>query len=230
MASTRRVWRGKGFKVFLSHKSSVKQSTGTLKDNLQVYGFDAFVAHADIKPTTSWQDEIERALATMDGFVALMTKNFHASEWTDQEIGYAIARGVPIVAVNLGTAPYGFIQKFQALTANWDEAPLQIVKAFIQHDRGLAAYIEAVKDCSSWDAANALAELLPDIPTLSEEQIDELVLAYNENGELRGGWGFNGTRPGSYGPGLTHYLNQLGSRAFVGGIGGIKQKKRRKKK
>jgi hypothetical protein len=230
VASGKRVWQGKGFKVFLSHKSSVKLRTGTLKDNLHVYGFDAFVAHADIKPTAAWQDVIEQALATMDGFVALMTPNFHDSEWTDQEIGYAIARDVPIIAVNLGTAPYGFIGKFQALSATWSEAPLEIVKALVQRETGLAAYIEAVKGCSSWAAANTLADVLPSIASLTERQVDQLVEAYNENGELRGGFGFNGSHPDLYGPGLAHHLNRLGRRVFEGGIGGIKERKRPKKK
>ena len=60
-----------------------------------------FVAHVDIHPTKEWQDEIESALSSMDGFVALLTDKFHESDWTDQEVGFALARGVPIIAVRL---------------------------------------------------------------------------------------------------------------------------------
>jgi hypothetical protein len=50
----------------------------------------------------------------MDGFVALLTTEFHDSDWTDQEVGYALARRVPIISVRMGRDPYGFLGKFQA--------------------------------------------------------------------------------------------------------------------
>ena len=57
----------------------------------------------------------------MDAFAALMTEGFHDSDWTDQEVGFALARGVPVIAVKLGRDPYGFLGKFQALRADWDQ-------------------------------------------------------------------------------------------------------------
>ena len=38
----------------------------------------------------------------MDAFVALMTEGFHASDSHDEEVGFALARGVPVIAVQLG--------------------------------------------------------------------------------------------------------------------------------
>jgi TIR domain len=76
----------------------------------------AFVAHNDIEPTTEWQDEIERALATCDAMVTILRKGFHASRWTDQEIGYAMGRDRLILAVRLGEDPFGFIGRFQAIS------------------------------------------------------------------------------------------------------------------
>ena len=125
-----RIWEGKDrFRIFLSHISQFKVETSELKDRLKVFGISCFVAHKDIKPTKQWQDEIELALASMDGFVALLTEKFHDSPWTDQEVGFAFARRVPSVAVRLGKDPYGFIGKFQALTgSDWKTCPTEIVK------------------------------------------------------------------------------------------------------
>jgi len=82
--ATSRIWGGLGdFRVFLSHKVAVKKETAELKEKLACYGISCFVAHEDIHPTTAWQNEIENALATMDGFIALMTPDFHDSLWTD---------------------------------------------------------------------------------------------------------------------------------------------------
>lgn len=225
-AAIKRIWGRGAFRLFLSHKASVKKQTAELKERLALFGFTAFVAHSDIHPTKAWQDEIENALATMDGFVALMTKDFHDSDWTDQEVGYAFARGVPIVAVRLGLDPYGFIGKFQGVSTTWQDAPTDIAKVLVQGDRGLAAYMQALRQCPSWESANTLAKILPAIQSLTLKQIDDFVAVYNETSELRGGWGFNGTRPGMYGPGLVHYLNLHGDRNFRFVDGLIEQAKK----
>lgn len=212
--ATKRIWGDDGFRVFLSHKSEVKKETAEIKDGLRLFGISCFVAHEDIHPTKAWQDEIENALASMDGFVALMTDSFHDSDWTDQEVGYAVARGVPIIAVRLGKDPYGFIGKFQALSSTWLAAVEDIVKILIKNDQILSAYIQALRNCPSWDSGNVLARALPGIEKLTASQIDALVAAYNETSELRGSFGFNGTKPNAYGPGLVSYLNRLGNRQF----------------
>lgn len=219
--AVKRIWGQGAFRLFLSHKAFVKKQTAELKEHLALFGFAAFVAHADIHPTKAWQDEIENALASMDGFVALMTPDFHDSDWTDQEVGYALARGVSIIAVRLGLDPYGFIGKFQGVTTTWQDAAVDISKVLVQHDRGLAAYIHALRNCPSWDSANTLSKILPAIQRLTPEQIDEFVAAYNETSELRGGWGFNGTRPSMFGHGLVHYLNIRGNRRFKFGKDGL---------
>jgi hypothetical protein len=78
--ATKRIWGEEGFRVFLSHKAEVKKETAELKDRLLLFGVSCFVAHEDIHPTKAWQDEIENALASMDGFVALLTEDFHDSD------------------------------------------------------------------------------------------------------------------------------------------------------
>jgi hypothetical protein len=212
--ATKRLWEEDRFRLFLSHKVEVKKETSELKASVGLLGVSCFVAHEDIHPTKEWQDEIENALVTMDGFVALLTDNFHESDWTDQEVGYALARGVPLIAVRLGRNPYGFIGKFQALSSTWETAPMNIFRILIKQDRMFSAYVHALRACISWENGNKQAEVLPFIDSLSPEQIDELVGAYNETSELHGSWGFRGTRPGPYGPGLVYHLNRLGTRKF----------------
>lgn len=209
-----RLWGDDGFRVFLSHKTEVKKQTAELKKRLQQFGVSSFVAHEDIHPTQEWQNEIENALDSMDALVALMTENFHDSLWTDQEVGFAFGRGVPIVSVKLGKDPYGFIGKFQALSCSWDNAAKEIVRILIKHSRMLNAYIRVVQNCRSWDQGNLLAEVLPSIEKLSDEQVNQFVEAYNENSEVRGSFGFNGTKPNYYGPGLVAHLSRITGRAY----------------
>ncbi len=192
--ATKRIWGGSGFRIFLSHKSEVKQETAELKERLRVFGISAFVAHQSIQPTKAWQDEIENALGSMDGFVALMTKDFHDSEWTDQEVGFALARGTPIVAVQMGKEPYGFIGKFQALSSNWQSAAEDIAKVLINNEQMFSAFLNAIRQCPNWDCGNTQSKILCGIITLTENQIDELLSAYNQTLELHGSFGFNGEK------------------------------------
>jgi TIR domain len=212
-----RIW-GEGFRLFLSHKAEVAKQTSELKERLTSFGVSAFVAHRDIRPTREWQDEIENALYSMDAFVALMTNDFHESDWTDQEVGFALARGVPVIAVQLERPPYGFLGKFQALRARWEDAEEGIVKLLLNHERMFSAYIQALRMCPSWDRANVLARVLPDILSATEPQIDELVAANNENTEVRYSFGFRGNKAVQYGRGLIPHLERLSTRRFARGF------------
>ena len=158
-----RIWQEGRFRVFLSHKAEVKKEVAMLKETLDAFGATCFVAHEDIQPTKEWQEEIENA------FVALLTTDFHDSCWTDQEVGYAVAVGAPMIAVRLGQDPYGFIGKFQALPCDWNEAPIEIAKLLMKAPSMVDGYISAVAEYKSdaeypsFDRGNSLAQLLPEI-------------------------------------------------------------------
>ncbi|MCU0662782.1 MAG: toll/interleukin-1 receptor domain-containing protein [Myxococcota bacterium] len=209
-----RIWGDNGYRVFLSHKSEVKKETAVLKSELQLCGVSCFVAHQDIAPTSEWQDEIENALNSMDAFVALMTADFHDSNWTDQEVGFALGRGVPIIAVKLDRDPYGFIGKFQALSCGWDTAPLGILGLLVKQSRMIDCYIAAVGNCSRLDDGNKLAEVLPHVDQLTEGQAEQLVRVFNENSLVSRSYGFNGKKSSWYGLGLAHHLHRITGHSY----------------
>lgn len=212
--AAKRIWGNGGYRVFLSHKAEAKKKAAELKARLELFGIACFVAHKDIHPTKEWQDEIENALVSMDAFVALMTKKFHDSLWTDQEVGFALSRRVPIIAVKLGKDPYGFIGRFQALSCHWDTAPTRLARLLIKQPRMLDAYISALKQCSSFDEGNTLSKVLPDIESLTADQVQRLVSAFNENNQLGGSFGFNGAKPHSFGDGLAAHLSRVTGRKY----------------
>jgi len=111
-------WTPDYFRLFICHLSSFKEKVGLLQQSLVKYGISAFVAHVDIEPTREWQIEIEAALSSMDVLTAILMPGFKDSDWTDQEIGFAIGRGVLVVPIIRGQEPYGFIGKYQGLSAN----------------------------------------------------------------------------------------------------------------
>ncbi len=111
-------WEPFHFKLFLSHLSSFKATTGQLQSALRKFGISAFVAHVDIEPTREWQDEIEAGLHSMDALAAILMPGFKESNWTDQEVGVAVGRGVFVIPIIRGLNPYGFISKYQGLNAS----------------------------------------------------------------------------------------------------------------
>lgn len=102
-------------KAFISHTAKDKDMAKRLRDVLKQYNIDGFVAHEDIKPSEEWQEEIRKALNTMDFFISIHTKGFSERVWCQQEIGYAVARSVKIIPVKFEEDPEGFISKYQAL-------------------------------------------------------------------------------------------------------------------
>jgi len=213
--TAKRIWGSRGFRVFLSHKDTVKMEATRLKEGLALFGISAFVAHKDIRPTKEWQEVIENALASMDALVALLTEEFHGSDWTDQEVGYALGRGVPVISVKRGKSPYGFIAKFQALSCKWDDTPLQLAKLLIAQPRMLNCYIEALPACPGFDEGNLLSQLFPHIDELSTSQIERLMAANNEHRQLRESFGFSGEKPSLYGQGLAFHLSRITGKKFT---------------
>jgi hypothetical protein len=191
-----RLW-GQGYlRAFLSHKTEYKKQAAELKSSLTNLGIAAFVAHDDIEPTREWQNEIELALSTQDVCIALLTEKYHDSNWTDQEIGISIGRGVPIVAVRLGRDPYGFIGKFQAFSGGErksDEIAVELMRAFLGNERlnqrmasALVLRFEHAKDFAH---AKKLMEYIEELKSLSPDLIDRLEQAPKNNMQIRESYG-----------------------------------------
>ena len=140
-------WRSGYFRLFISHLARYGRFAADLQDRLLSFGVSSFVAHNNIEPTREWQDEIEAALATCDGMLALLHPGFHDSKWADQEIGYAMGRQALIVTARLGTDPYGFIGKFQGMNGTGKNAAALAEELFDilrQHTMTRARIAEAV--------------------------------------------------------------------------------------
>lgn len=109
------MWKPGNFRLFISHLSTFKESASNLKQYLQNYGIDCFVAHEDITPSKEWEVEIEKALFTMDALCAIVVPDFIKSQWCDQEVGIALGQRKQVFSINKGAVPYGFFGRYQAL-------------------------------------------------------------------------------------------------------------------
>ena len=193
---TPEFWGKEKFKLFLSHISSFKKETAELQEELSAYGVSAFVAHEDIEPTKEWQNEIEKALKTMDGLAALLTDKFHESRWTDQEVGVAIGRCVPVIAVRFGLDPYGFIGKYQGLQGlgkHMSKLAEEIVKILFANPNSqqqmINALVHSLGNSESFAQSKKIIELIESAPYLTDEQIKLLEKAVKENRQVRESFG-----------------------------------------
>jgi hypothetical protein len=117
------IWQKGQIRLFISHRDSNKREAKALAGVLSEYGVSSFVAHDTIEPMTTWQNEILKGLKTMEVMLAFITDSFHDSVWTNQEIGYALGRNIPIISLKMaGADPNGFISNVQAIKGRPDDA------------------------------------------------------------------------------------------------------------
>lgn len=179
------VWEKGMYRVFVSHISEFKNDAIALKKEMKVLGVSAFVAHEDIEPTSEWIGEIEYALRTAQGFVALLDNGYLESNWMDQEIGFAYARGVKVVSVLRGEVPHGFIGRFQGLKMHSKNLGWEVCKKLRVFQSEAELYVRAVESVQSYDDAVVLAKIQCCLEPLSQDYVDRIVCAAEVNPVLR---------------------------------------------
>ena len=189
-------WRKRMFRLFISHLSSEKIFAAELQEALLNYGISGFVAHNDIEPTLEWQTQIETALATADSLVALLHPAFHKSNWTDQEIGFAMGRGLPVFAVRFGQDPYGFIGRFQGFTGGVktvDVLARELLDSYRKNKQTRKRMGEVLmnlfEDSVSFASAKERIGYLENLEIWEMSYIPRLKATLEANSQVSGSWG-----------------------------------------
>lgn len=188
-------WNGQlPVNVFLSHIHEHRVFAGRLKSLLAHRGIDAFVAHDDIQPSQQWREVIKAALSTCHVFVAILHSGFHQSQWCDQEVGWALGRGVPVLAVRpVGIERRdGFLEEHQdlLLTPDPDEPWVanQILETIVRDPRtntlGVRALVEALVNSGSFNSTRYFFGLLHSEDAIEPEQLRRLEYAVQTNRQV----------------------------------------------
>ena len=189
------IWKPGLLRVFISHRDEYRVAARALADALEGYGVSAFVAHEAIEATAEWQREVENGLETMDAMVAYITDDFHASPWTDQEVGWALARRTPIISLRVGNIdPGGFLASKQAKRGHMDGAAADakaifgiLAERLGNKARLHRAIIEAFTLAPDWNEARDRFERMAGVVnTLSHEEADQIAAAFAANTQLHG--------------------------------------------
>lgn len=183
--------------VFLSHADEDKIVARRIADALEKYQVKTFVAHDDIDAGDDWETTLINKIRECDLFVALLSENFHNANYTDHEVGIARGLNRPIIPIRIdNTSPYGFMSKFQA-----KKIPADVIRedeiADLVHsmstvtEKGRSIIDNLIKEFAnvgSYDQANEISITLFTYTKFSKEQINDIVYAYINNGQIRGGW------------------------------------------
>ncbi|MDX6591758.1 MAG: hypothetical protein QOJ13_954 [Gaiellales bacterium] len=165
-------WQENHLRLFISHVHAHRAAVATLQQALESWGIDGFVAHNDIAPSAEWRDVIDTALMTCDVLVAYLTLDFHHSEWTDQEVGYAMARRRLVIPVRVDVNPYGLMGKYQALACPADRDPVELARLIADmlwrhpptRPHMAAGRVERFAGSNSFNQARANWERVREIP------------------------------------------------------------------
>lgn len=189
-------WRKGMFRLFVSHLATHRKFSAGVQEALLGFGISGFVAHNDIEPTTEWLIQIETALATCDALVAFLHEGFHESNWTDQEIGFCMGRGVPTFAVSFSQPPYGFIGRFQAFNGNGKSAvdiALEVFDALRRNKQTQRRMSEVLvglfEESGSFADAKARIGYLEELQAWDSSYSARVRSAVKSNSQVSGSWG-----------------------------------------
>jgi hypothetical protein len=103
--------------VFLSYINEDSDFVSEVADALPDHGLTGFVARRDVPPSKEWLREVEQALLRCNALAAFLRPGFRESQWTDQEVGYALGRQRKTLPLRRSkdVLPHGFLNRYMAV-------------------------------------------------------------------------------------------------------------------
>ncbi|MBX3110240.1 MAG: toll/interleukin-1 receptor domain-containing protein [Fimbriimonadaceae bacterium] len=187
------LWKRGLLRLFVSHRSSDRVRLSKLKVKLREYGIDCFLAHEDIQETKAWRDMIKQGLQSCHAMVTVGSNGFKESIWCNQEIGWALCRGILVLPLLAGEPPEGFHSDIQGPTvdlANPDDAALKVVKAMLKESRlrplVFEAFVELINEASSWESLRDVGYCLERLDNCPADKLKKLKAAFEKHPKSEG--------------------------------------------
>lgn len=170
------------YKLFISHKHTIQKECGQIKTAFENFGISCFVAHVDVEPTKEWQEIIEAALRTCDGLLAILTEDFYNSDWTNQEIGWALGKNIDIFSLSCGENPKGFIGKYQAVkNVKSLEDYKKILSNLSINEKLFDKIIYSLTTFKDYNCINLVYEILDLRNSLNNNEVKKIIELFNNN-------------------------------------------------
>lgn len=186
------IWKPEYIRLFISHKDEHKKEATLLAKKLEAYGISSFVAHDTIEPLEKWQNTIIKGLQSMEVMLIFVTDGFFQSCWTNQEIGFALGKGVPIISLKLEKeAPQGFIQDTQAIICRLDSNQDTVSKIYkvlskkLNHEERIRkSLIQAFIKSPKFEETLKRFTRLQSLEKITDLDIKQIIKGFNHNDQL----------------------------------------------
>lgn len=176
--------------AFVSYSTQDRLVGAQVKAMLEAHDIRCFLAHEDLEVSDEWKIRILDELKSCDVLVVLLSRAFRESAWGPQEVGVIVGRGnVPIIPLSIdGTIPFGFMSHVQSkLIPNsvvTEDLLIPPIARNLPHLL-IPGMINRVAAARSFRGAEAVMKpLVPLFPMLNQEELDALVDASIENGQV----------------------------------------------
>jgi TIR domain len=176
--------------AFISYSHEDRRYAAQLKQVLGAFGIGAFMAHEDIDVSHQWRDRIIEELKRCDLFVALLSKNFMASKWAPQEVGFIVSRPeVKIIPISLDdTVAFGFINHIQSKRVSTDGVTNDFLLPALLHHFPRALFwhlIGAIANANSFRSGEAaLKRIVPHFADLTVAEVKTLTEHCVKNSQI----------------------------------------------
>lgn len=173
------IWKPEYIRLFISHKDEHKKEATLLAKKLEAYGISSFVAHDTIEPLEKWQNTIIKGLQSMEVMMVFVTDGFFQSCWTNQEIGFALGRGVPIISLKLEKeAPQGFIQDTVSKI-------YKVLSQKLNHEERIRkSVIQAFIKSPNFEETLKRFTRLQSLKKITDFDIKQIIKGFNQNDQL----------------------------------------------
>ena len=109
-----------GEQVFVSHDLRDLEMAQELFSTVKNFPFAVHLAMEDVESGRSRQ-RLEGRLANSDVVVAVLTEHAANSQWINQEVGYAVAKGIPVIPLyDSEDLRGGYISEMEGVTIDRD--------------------------------------------------------------------------------------------------------------
>lgn len=128
------------YKVFISHSTKDQGLVMYLAKLLEKFGVKVFVAEWYLTPGEGLDRKVFTQINEADAMVVLLTRNGIRSNWVQQEIGYAIKAGkpiIPLVEKGISEEALGALQGREYIEYDTFQPEQALIKA--------ATYIKSLK-------------------------------------------------------------------------------------
>jgi hypothetical protein len=121
-------------KFFISYQQNDVKTACTIQElilkNSSLKREDVFVAQRDIPLSEEWRTHMLGQLEKSTHLLAICTNNYPSSAFGNQEVGFAIAKGIkvaPIFWQGTSRNQFGFLESFQALPEFADDSNIELL-------------------------------------------------------------------------------------------------------